>query len=82
MSADPTQPDRAREEPRYRYPADDDGAERERIRRDVARLRQEWLAARTDRDLALRRFYACVRAELEAEAAFRAVALVAPEDDA
>lgn len=64
----------------YRYP-DDDGAEAERIRREVSRLRIEWLNARTDRDMALQRFYACVRAELVAEAAFRAVALDNPEAD-
>lgn len=60
----------------YRFPADDDDrAELERHRRQVAELRRAWLDARTDRDLALHRFYAAVRAELLAEAAFRAVAL-------
>jgi hypothetical protein len=64
----------------YRYP--DDGDELERVRREVARLRVEWLNARTDRDLALHRLFACIRAELEAETAFRAIATDHPEVDA
>jgi hypothetical protein len=60
----------------YRYP-DDDGAGPD-MAVEIERRRRAWHQARTDRDVALRRFYDAVRAELAAEVAFRDVALEEP----
>ena len=58
----------------YRYPDDEANA----LAVEIERRRRAWHQARTDRDAALRRFYDAVRAEIDAETAFRAVALGEP----